>query len=171
METVRTATAYKFTASVVMAIQFMMQMLGHIGKHVRLKGTVDFDRPESLWDSSFALLPKPTWCHFDFFSRILAMPIRRKSRHEPNKACGGYWIVEREIHFEYMGVLVAKLWLYGHKSDGLKGSHDNNSFWEVSKISYAMMVTHDGSRWVPSDWKTFEFEVIGTSGTSCMFLD
>ena len=173
METTRTATAatFKFTASVVMAIRAMIRLVSFHGLHVHLKGV-----PLTGGISDLARLPRPNWGYqFDFFNRILASPIRRKNRVETHRNhrgewVVGHWILEREIQFECLGVVVAKVWLEGRKSDGTKGNRDNNTWWAISKIAYAMDVRPSESGPVPSDWSTTELEVIEHCGTSCMFL-
>jgi hypothetical protein len=171
METARTTTAttFKFTASIVMAIEAMTKLVSFNGLHVHPRGASLTGGADNL-----VRLPRPNWGYqFDFFNRISASPIRRKNRVKAHQNQGGewvmsHWIIEREVQFEHKGAIVAKVWLEGYKPDGTKGNRDNNTCWAVSKIVYAMDILPSNCS---SGWNTTEVEVMGHRGTSCAFLD
>ena len=143
-----TASPYKFTASVIIAIQAVMKLVSPQGLRMRLKGATG--------PGDFTELPRPDWSNFDFFNRIEATPIRKTKRVEPTAEHIGHWVLEREVHFDFRGSPVAVVWLVGHKSDATKGDRDNNTWWAIAKIAYASECDDTGRTSFPA--RTFEFK-------------
>ena len=145
-------STYRFTSSVIVAIEAMMRLASPQGLSVKLKGTGLGERTR---------LSSPAWCNFDFFSAIEALRINRKKRVDQTADRRGYWVVERQVYFHFRDILVGVISLEGHKSDGTKGNNsDNATWWAISKIAYKRDINDDHS------WRTVECEVIAHSSTS-----
>jgi len=149
----------KFTASVVMAVQAMLEL-----QQRRLRVWLPGQEAEYGFSDSRTSLPPPCWCNFAFFRRIRALPIQRKKRVDPvpDKSVG-YWEVKREIHFYHGMVLVGKVTLRGEKCDGpLNGrGDDDKTAWAITKIAYMTGDRDNG-------WLEYELMPTGTTLMSHM---
>lgn len=156
----------KFTASVVMAVQAMIEL-----QQGWLRVWLPGQENEYGVSDSRTPLPPPCWCNFAFFRRIRALPIQRKKRVEPvlGKEVAyrdqrlGYWEVEREVHFWHGTTLVGKVTLRGEKCDGpLNGrGDDDKTMWAITKIAYMTGDRNNG-------WLEYELMPTGTTLMSHM---
>ena len=149
----------KFTASVVMAIQAVMDLQRGVLR-VWLTGQ---EKQYGLSDAR-TCLPPPCWCNFVFFRKIDVKSISKKKRVEPVRdKTVGYWEVEREIHFWHGKNKVAIITLRGKKCDGPLNNRgqDDKTSWAIKKIAY-MTGDRDGG------WLEYELLPTGTELLSHM---
>lgn len=142
----------KLTSSIIEAIQCVLR-LAYGNLYVYLDG-----RGETMQGTS---VPSPSWCNFDFFSRIVASDVRRTKRVEPTGEHLGYWRLERTVEFFLQGTHVATVTLVGQKTDGCsRDKLDNGSFWGVKQIGY-FRVFGGGKLVPPQDWRDLHLDVTG----------
>ena len=150
----------KFTASVVMAIQAMIDL-----QRGCLREWLPGQEAQFGLSDARTCLPPPCWCNFMFFRKIVPGPILKKKRVEPVRdERVGYWEVEREVHFWHGTDKVAIVTLRGQKCDGdLNGrGHDDKTAWAIKKIAYKT-----GDR----DGGWLEYELMPTGTTLLSHMD
>ncbi len=132
-------TTFNFTASCLIATEFMLRVLNGKWQGGKLQGP-------------------PSWAsRVPFFSKITATPIKTSAHPASYRLLGATWTkVKREVSFYRFGLLFATITLSGSKYGN---ELDNESSWRVTKIRCAMTWVGSLEDLEPKDW--IEIEVQG----------